>query len=148
LDEEGEVGGDDGRAADVSECGSGADGDFGGGVCDEAELAEVVDGEEGFLREAAGGEGDHELGAAGDGGEGGVGGEEGEGLGEGGWGEEGVLGGVGAHKGSCELLVGSCELRGKGKGKGKSNGKGKGKGKIRGSFDCGAEAPSLRMTPL
>ena len=51
--------GDGGVAADVGEGGVGADGDGGGGGVDEAELGEVVDGEEGFLGEAAGGEGDH-----------------------------------------------------------------------------------------
>ena len=55
-------------AANVGEGGAGADMDGVGGDVDEAELGEVVDGEEGFLVEAAGGEGDHELGAAGDGG--------------------------------------------------------------------------------
>ena len=66
---------------------------------DEAELAEVVDGEEGFLREAAYAEGDHEFGAAGE--EGvlaGVGGEGREDGCEGGWGGEGELGGIGAHR--------------------------------------------------
>jgi len=68
LDEEREVGGDGLAAADVGEGGAGADVDGVVVDADEAELVEVVDGEEGFLREAACAEGDHELGAAGDGG--------------------------------------------------------------------------------
>ena len=54
--------------ADVGVGGSGADGDGVGGGGDEAEFAEVVDGEETLLREMAGSEGDHEFGASGDGG--------------------------------------------------------------------------------
>ena len=51
-------------------------------------------------------EGDHELGAAGDGGVGaGVGGEEVEGVGEGGGGDEGVLGGVGVHGYLVDQLI-------------------------------------------
>jgi len=67
LGHEWEVGGDGVAAADVGEGGSGADVDGVVVKADEAELAEVVDGEKGFLREAACAEGDHELGAAGDG---------------------------------------------------------------------------------
>ena len=81
-------------AADVGEGGSGADGDVVGGDGDEAEFAEVVDGDEVLLREMAGSEGDHEFGAAGDGGEGGVGGEGFQRCGEGGRGDEGVFGDV------------------------------------------------------
>jgi len=67
---------------------------------DEAELAEVVDGEQGFLREAAYAEGDHEFGAAGDRGVlAGVGRELLQDRGEGRRSSEGELGGVGAHRG-------------------------------------------------
>ena len=55
-------------AADVGEGGAGADVDGVGLDADEAKLFEVLDGEQGFLREAACAEGDHELGASGDGG--------------------------------------------------------------------------------
>lgn len=66
LCEEGEVLCDGLAAANVGEGGGGAEGDLVGFVADEAEIGEVGDGEEGLGREAAGVEGDHEFGAAGE----------------------------------------------------------------------------------
>ena len=59
----------------------------------------MVDGEEGFLRETACAEGDHDLGATGDGGMlAGLGGEEVQDRVESGWSGEGELSRVGVHK--------------------------------------------------
>ena len=94
LDEEREIAGDGGVFADVGEGGAGADGD-GVGVTSmkRSSLRWLM--ERSLRGEAAGGEGDHELGASGDGGvEAGVVGEDFQRSVEGGGGDEVVLGDV------------------------------------------------------
>ena len=97
-------GGDFGAATKVGEGGARADVQGFSFYAEEAELAEMLDADEGALREAAGVERDHELGAAGE--ElvaSGFGGELGKSGGEGGGSGEVEVCGIGTH-GDCGWL--------------------------------------------